>query len=135
MVRQFTPIEYLGKINEADGIREAVDVVEKLNEILNRKQIETDTTIGAQQKKDDILGEKQAEIDKLVIEQQELVSSIQARMKGRATEDTRIKADALGTEVKRRIAEAKEQGKEINNIVIDDNGIKAGNSRDDGEER
>lgn len=136
MVRELSQIDYLvNGINGADGIRDAVDVVEKLNEILNRRQIETDIEVGAQQKTDEVLGEKQANIDKTVIEQKELVDSIRAKVNGNATMDTKIKADALGNAVKKRIAEAKEQGKEINNIVIDDNGIKAGNSKDDDEGR
>lgn len=122
MVREFSPIEFLVyEINNADGIRDAVDVVEKVNEILYRKQKEVDEIVSNQQKKNTI--------------PENLVSSIRARVEGKATEDTRIKADLLGNAVKRRIAEEREQGREIDHIVIDDNGIKAGNSKDDGEER
>lgn len=122
MVRELSQIDYLVEgINKADGIRDAVDVVEKLNDILSRQQKEVDAIVEGQRKKD--------------VVPENLVDSIRARVEGKATEDTRIKADALGNAVKRRIAEAKEQGREINKIVIDDDGIKAGNSKDDEEER
>lgn len=121
MVREFSPIEYLvdGINNRADGVREAVDVVEKLNDVLDRQQKEVDKMVSNQQNKNKI--------------PENLVSSIREKVEGNAIKDTKKTADALESAVKGRIAEAQEQGKEINNIVIDDNGIKAGNSKDDQE--
>lgn len=121
MVREFTPIEYLvDGINRADGVREAVDVVEKLNDVLDRQQKEVDRIVSDQQNKNKI--------------PENLVSSIREKVEGNAIGSTKKMADALERAVKGRITEANERGEKINNIVIDDNGIKAGNSRDDYEE-
>lgn len=122
MIREFTPIEYLvDGINRADGVREAVDVVERLNDVLDRQQKEVDRIVSNQQNKNKI--------------PENLVSSIREKVEGNAIGSTKKMADALEKAVKGRIAEAREQGREINSIVIDDDGIKAGNSKDNGEER
>ena len=121
MVREFSQIDYLVQgINNADGINECIEVITSTREKVRKAQLQSKQN-----------GNK--ENDKAVPEN--LVSSIQASMNRNVIRNTKNMADALENAVKGRIAEAKEQGKEINNIVIDDNGIKAGNSKDGGEER